>query len=809
VIARSLLLAVTAFAFAGAPRAQTVAEVGAACESGAFDVAFAIRALDADEEHEEVARMAAAIVRHEWFELPAELFEGLDGRPRAQRRLLEEFARGPRRAAEPWLRQQAEPREGRSIDHRMLALAALGEPLDRAGANLLLDAVAAPRVGDGYYLALPLLSAKLADGLVGRMHQGLLAEKLDPERLTFLIDRLSRRGVTSLLGLCVTLDVEAADVLLRHVHDVHPELVHERAAAALDGDGPVEAIWLRFASHVLDRDARVQRVVDVLAADKDPERQRRALEALLSKGLVDRRTLFAALDGVDVDVYLRRVQRMLQRQPSAVPAWQFAAWLAEGGDVQAAAAKAACNRAVLEPNVQAALLDLLRGVESATRGVVHDAVLALTLRGDAAALQRIWPLIVSSPSWSDLLDRLGHRDAPFVYERLLVDLADGEPDGFRDERDEQRDMIRLLLVGHGDRRELATLVEHAPRRAPLFLRRCRHYAQRLEPEHVQQLYDAALAADDFDVAAELLEWVAHCGGDAARDKLWQLWNEPPEVEFVEELLEIAMRELSRGPRRGLLVERLRAQLGTEPLDEQLMSLPYELLNGMSDPPSPDDLRLCAELLLLSPCGDPAAERRRVARWPDGTFGFPLVSAIATRLRGTDAVAAERMFTEVVDGLADDAPRAAAISPQRLKVFWRALAAHRELLLPLGRQTSRLWRDHDDVPAGPARWFAALRAERAGDFDRAEQLYRQAGHAMLRRPDARLDARWLLGERDPSARRDPLAQLAAAPYRMQLLAARAAGDEAAARRAAARAREFAGNDDITLDTLTASTKESDR
>ena len=65
---------------------------------------------------------------------------------------------------------------------------------------------------------------------------------------------------------------------------------------------------------------------------------------------------------------------------------------------------------------------------------------------------------------------------------------------------------------------------------------------------------------------------------------------------------------------------------------------------------------------------------------------------------------------------------------------------------------------------------------------------------------RREARWLLGERNPAAGEDPLAALAAAPFRMQLLRAKEAGDAAVVARAANLLREFAGYDRETLDTV---------
>jgi len=68
---------------------------------------------------------------------------------------------------------------------------------------------------------------------------------------------------------------------------------------------------------------------------------------------------------------------------------------------------------------------------------------------------------------------------------------------------------------------------------------------------------------------------------------------------------------------------------------------------------------------------------------------------------------------------------------------------------------------------------------------------------------------LRGDRDPARGVDPAAALSAAPYRMRLLAARAAGDAGAAKSAAALVREFAGHDVATRATVTTSRERTGR
>lgn len=786
---------------------DNVAISRALCEAqdrGEFSVADALARLSLKNDF--VASTAAAIVRHEWAELSEEFFAGLHANPVAARRFLQELVVAPRPAAAKWVAGQAEPRHQRSLDHRLLALAARRQPLTKEEAQLLLEAASTGEVGDGFYYAAAHVSEKIADQLIGRIHRGLSQKQFEVGGLGPLLGRLSLRGTKSLLGLAVTLPPDTARQLLRHVYDARPELVQNRVAASLDGKIPMDALWLEFGRKLLDRKERIDRVVSLLVESEMPDDRDRAFELLLSEGALEQRSLQVIKDtGSERDI-----RRLIGRAANQLPSQYVLDWLQGSPSVSQEMARALATRKVLEPEIQTRLLEMLDGFGSANSHTPLHAVTALVHAGDAESLKTIWPLVMGSTSWRDLLYRLGRRTEPFTYELMLAEILAAAkqepesdvPEGEGDLQQQKLDMLRLLLVARGDRRELDKLLRNAPKRRAIFVRRCRHYADKLTAKQANSLFDAALQCEDPEVAGELLEWGAATQPDAIATRLWKLWNDPPDILTIEELQDTAMRLLAAGPKRSEMLAEMRKAANQGPLPDRLSSLPYELLNTLPQPLDSHSVTLCAELLLKLPLEDAQGEQRRARRWPDGTSGYPMVAAIANRLRGVDVELAEQVFTAMVDELQGD-PRCANISRQRLKVFWRTLAFETDLQRTLGRITSRLWLFHDGndgVSEGAATWLQAQHHEHLGDYARAEPLYQKAAHELLRIPSMRGEARWLLGERNPAAGRDPLAALAAAPYRMRLLAATKAGDVEAAAKATSLLREFAGSDRKTLDTL---------
>ncbi|MFT4511942.1 MAG: hypothetical protein ACI91B_000625 [Planctomycetota bacterium] len=754
--------------------------------------------------NESVARTVAAIVRHQWAELSQDFFTYLTANPKAAYRFLEELARAPRPAAEQWVREQSVARPNRSLNHRLLAFAALGKPLGKPEALVLLEALRNKQVDDGAYFAAPLLPKKVADGMLGRLHQGLMQGDITVADAGPLLDRLSARGIKSLIGLAVSLPQATARGLMRYVFEVRPKLVQERVAAALDGRVPLDPLLLGFASKLLTSQERIDRVVAVLRDGESIEERGIAFEVLLLAQAIDETVLELAID----DESVIELSRIIIMASTKLPASYVVDWLVHSPDVALAMSRALVLRPQLEEVVQKQLLDILDGLGAADSHTPLYAVTALVQGGNAQSLKVVWPLVINSVAWRDLLNRLGRRTEPFVYEIILTELQSEAnqkaPDSDAAEmlRQCKLDVLRLLLVSQGDRRELDTLVKNAPNRDSNFVRKCRQYATKLSDVQVQSLFDAALVAGDPDVASELLEWVVAVQPDAIGERLWLLWSQPPEVEAVEELLEVAMRLLVTGQKREPLLAQLRDAMAKGALPDKLSSLPYEALNSMAEPLHVSDLTLCAEMVLKMPLEDAEGEQRRIKRWPDGTVGFPLISAIGSRLRTADPVIVEQVFATMVEELQGD-PRCSNISRQRLKVFWRSLAFNPELQRLIGHLTSQLWVFHDGddpVSDGAAIWLQALHSEHEGNFGQAERLYSQAIRELLRLPSSRGEARWLLGDRDTAGGDDPVAQLSASPYRMRLLAAKKAGDQQAITIASNLVREFAGHDRETLATL---------
>src|SRR5690606_31933301 len=134
------------------------------------------------------------------------------------------------------------------------------------------------------------------------------------------------------------------------------------------------------------------------------------------------------------------------------------------------------------------------------------------------------------------------------------------------------------------------------------------------------------------------------------------------------------------------------------------ALRYEVVATAMAPHAADDLELLAELVLLAPLAEPAAERERVERWPDGSHGFPFVAAIAQALRGADPAAVQMAFTKVVNAWREHDERD-ALSRQGLLVLWRSLEMDRDVQTAVGVATctcfDELLGGDPEVGAGPA------------------------------------------------------------------------------------------------------------
>lgn len=773
-------------------------------DAGGLDVPTVLAAMnDADDA---LGAAAAAIVRHEWAVLPEPLLAGLDAAPVAARRFLYELAQAPRPAAQAWLATAIAKPGGRGPDDRCLALAARGTPLSAAETDELLRTVAAGEAGDGFLLAARLVPPAVADGIAGRLHASLERGQFEVDQVVPLLDRMSPTGCRSLLALVATLPLELARQLGQRLAERDVTLVHERAAAMLDGSDPLEVVWLDHAGPLLDSPARIGRVLQVLADANAPAVLRQsAFDALLAARIVDERVLaFATAEDASPSLASRLLSAAIDR----IPGRDLADWLGSSPELATATVRALGRRSPLGADVEAALQRLLLDGEWVEGAFFEPAAMAIVQHGSEAVLDVVWPHVRGASSFAELVDALSRRREPFVHELLLDELAAEAPAAADAvQLDERRDVVRLALVAIGDRRQLATLVAHGKDRSPTFVRRCAHWARPLDAANAVVLLDDAAKVADADLALEMTAWAATSNDPAIAERLWQLRAAPATTLEAEARRDLAVRALATGPFRDRLQAELRTAIAEGPVPPHLESLQFELVASTAAPLAAADVRFLADLLLLPPLTDPAFEVQQRERWPDGRFGFPLVAAIAQRLRGADVDLLRTTFAAAVADVMQD-PRRAAMSRQRLLVLWRSLEADRAALaavaVPLAPLLLQL-PDAGGAGEGPAHWFCMQAAEAAGDFPAAAAHARTAIGSLLRLPAERRTARLFLGEREPGSGRDPWAALAAAPHRFALAAALASGDAAAAATARALVHEFAGHDTGSLASLPTTTQ----
>lgn len=816
---------------------ERLAALVALQDRGALPPALAAQLMgDADDD---VARAAAAIVRHEWRELPPDLFAGLDRSPRAARVFLRELAIAPRPAALAW----AAGRCGAEVerDDRLLALAAGGGALQGEAADLVLQSVLDGDITDGARAALAMLPARSADRLLGKLHAALQAESADVLRAPPLLDRLSPAGLRQLLGLIVSLPDARALALCDHLQLRAPQLLGERVAAALDDPTPLATCWLPHAGPHLGVPARRQRLEALLAdANEAMERREHAFTGLLAARLATPAMLdFASdVDTVRSERQLR-VRRLLDAAVEAIPTEVLLRWLDTDEQQALRVVQALSRRRGLEPELGRRLARDLLAATTADGQYLAAAAFALVHRGDEASVRAAWPVLRSSARFEDLADGLARRQEAFAGSLLRSELAalaaapadavatqdSAAASGPEDAgiRERHRAAVLLALATRGDAEAVQQLVAGAASAAPGFVRRCAHHVPVLPAAAARQLLaTAGVAADglapsalDAELRVELVAWAAGAVGDTeVAAVMAALWRQPtqagdgagdgaagpasePADELVAELRDVALRALMASPRRSELVAELRAAIAAGPLPASMLPLPYEALGSMVTPLGADDLRVCAELLLWPACTDPARDAEAAARFPDGTGGFPLVTAIAQRLRGASPDAVDAAFAAVLAELAAD-PRLASLVPQRLLVFWRTLTIEPPLLQKLGERLAPLVRTDDRTLRGPADRFLGDARLRRGEP--AADAMRAAIAGLLRLPSQRAHARVFLGERDPGAGVDPWAALSAQPYVAMAHAAVAARDAAALRAALHGIREFAGHDADALATL---------
>lgn len=781
----------------GDPAARCRA-LAAAQDAGALTVDAVVAAM-ADRDPE-VARTAAAIVRHEWLELPPALFAALDRQPAAAAVFLRELAQAPRPAAAAWVQQRSAALPGRTPDERCLSLAARGGPWKAADVEVVVAALLAAADGDGVRRAVAVLPPDAAVLGLGRLVQALIAQQVEVEALLPWFERLPARAVSSLAAVAEQLPDEPAAVLLQALHERQPDAVRSEVALRLDDDRPLQPRWLGFVGPLLDRPARIAKVDAVLADARQPDRVRmQAALALLERRHVPAALLACADRG---DALGRAVRaRVLDRAIDEVPVERLDAWLADERG-QAMTVAALRRRRALEPVLAQALLRRLHEAGTADGTFSASATAALLQLGSAAAVAEAWPLLRHSRDFDGFVDIVRRRPDPFVHDLLLAELAAADERVGAGQRRGQLLSVALALAARGDRRELQRLVDGAAGAEATFVGRCALVVRPLPVAAALGLLEALPMAAP-DTAMAMIEWAATAADDErVQQRLWSLWRPAPGARIDEVWREAALRALAAGPHRRELVAELREALAGGPLPEALQPLPFALLDGMPKPPAGDDLRLCAELVLLPPRTDPEREAVLASRWPDGDRGYPLLAAVARAIGAADGDALERAFEPLLEA-AGPMPRG------RLLAFWRALQRHPKTQRRLGGLLAPLLlASPGEVGEGVAHWFLMHRLADGGDHA-AAAAHAAASCALLRLPWHRHELRQFVGERDPGAGRDPWAALAAGRYVHAHRAALARGDAVAAAAAAAAAREFAGYDASVAATLTASATESDR
>lgn len=782
-------------------------------DRGQLDVAAAVAAMAGGDD--EVARSVASIVRHEWVELPDALFRGLDDEPAAARALLQELATAPRPAASAWAAGRRAAMPGRTLDDRLLAIAASGLPLRAADAELVLQALVDGEAGDGLRAVLAVLPPPLADAQLGRLHAAFAKGQLDVTRAAPLLDRLSPRGLRQLLGPIVALPAELATALCEHLHQTAPELLAERVAAALDDPNELATCWLPYAAPHLDVAARRERLLALLADPKEaPQRREYAFLALATARCVAEPVLAFAIE--EQAPMLGRVRRLLAAATDELPAQQLLDWLSADEHLAAATVAALSTRRQLPESVAMRLVDDLRAAGVPNGRYLFPAAMAVVLRGPEASVRAVWPLLQRDAGFAEFVDALARRPEPFAGELLAASFPPsvGTPV-------EQAAPIALALAARGGPAAIAWLLERAPTQPASFVRRCAHHVPTPPADGARALLMAAgwsptsrtARAIDEECGVELVAWAAGAFADVeVAATLRTVWTTAGDAPTDEELREVALRALLRSPQRDELVAELRTALAAGPLPERFGSLAYEVLAGMHERLLPQELALCVDLVLLLPRTDPEREAEAVARWPLGTSGFPLVAAVAQRLRGNEPAVVGAAFAAAVPAVLAD-PRHRTISLQRLLLLWRALGYDDALQAAVGAATAPLAlavaRPEDHELLGPVHWFAVHEASTRGDLPAAVQQAKAALAGLLRLPQQRGHARVFLGERDPGRGVDPWAALAALPHRLVADAAQAAGDDAAEAAARARIREFAGRDLATLASLPPSLPETQR
>ncbi len=768
----------------GLDPARRCAALGELFDRGQLTVAQLGAALDGS--NEPLRATAVAIARHEWCEWPTALLDFLEAHPVAARAVLHELAIAPRPSVDGWVARQAAT--ALASDLRLLALAARqAAPERNEGERILRGLVSEDAAAAA--LAIGRLPAAVADQLVGVAH-GLLAGGAPPELLTPFFDRLSDGGSRQLLGLVATLGPALAGPLGAELARRDVPQFWVRVRAAVDGEIALEPPWLRWSGRVLDTAARRGRVARILADGGELMARRiEAFDALLDgKVFVPAMTAFLA-EG-DADRWRRLFAAGLTGVPQAL-----ALSALDGPDAVRNEALRALSRRPLAPAEEARIVELAQA--GMGRDGIDERGLALVLatlaqagsdRGAALALD----CARGDADWfADVCEQLGRRRDPIGSSALLAELqrppAAGEPVEHVMRR---RDLLALVLAEAHDRRQVEVLLTGLPARRAGFVRRCRRALPDLAAAQWRELAAALPGIADHDVRVEVLAWIGASTEPAVRDRL----RASCQTADDEEEREVALQGLLAGPERGDLLAAWRAASARDPDTDDRYS--FAAIATMPEQLGDADLELLQYLLFTAPRLDPR-ESERSRQFREGRAGFPVVAAIADRLR-RDPTAAARVCRDAAALAA--AGDTKGLVRQRFLFLWTALQASPGLRFEVATATAALVLaipDPEQVGDGPAQYYLTAALTAAGRHAEALTAARAAIAGLLRSPAAAMDARIHLGVRDGDAGTDPYAALATAPWLALARAALARQDPAAARTALTQALEFAGRDSATL------------
>ncbi|HLQ37864.1 MAG TPA: hypothetical protein VK348_08690, partial [Planctomycetota bacterium] len=400
-----------------------------------------VQALADDDEL--LVRAAQAVFRHERAELPAGLLARLRRDRAATAAALAALAAAPRPSAQSFAAACAADAKLPARE-RLRALAAVGQPLDRAAAEFVLQSVAAG-TDDGVRLALALVPPAVADQLVGRA-QALLADGVEPAALAPLLERLTPLGELQLLGAAAALPEQPRDNLYRHLAAVDRPQFWQRVRAATDGEIPLEGHWLRYCGKLLDRPARVQRVLAVLRDEQAAQPLReRAFQALVTAHVYDPSLLAFAAAAAD-DAPFRQLLADAKDLPEPV----FLQALQRPGAV-ALQAVTALERRALPPPLERELLALAQQLDEGDGpngfALAAQACRTLAAQGSEAALQAVWALVRPRVRLAiEVLSSFTARAGPWIHPLLLAELARGARAEDGEERQQLLDAVRLELV---------------------------------------------------------------------------------------------------------------------------------------------------------------------------------------------------------------------------------------------------------------------------------------------------------------------------------------------------------------------------